>query len=923
MNPRTLVAIVVSALSWASFGTGVGRLTADAAGMPALRADVAVAAQDDAAIQLLLGRIEQAARAGDRAAYLTLLTGSADRQRATEFAESEIRPGATRVLLKERSRAPASDAPPDTAYRLIVDACIEFGGRARIATWRLDVRRTPEGVWAVANQGRLSAVENLYRLALNTSRQLVAKDFTFRAEDLDLTLLDGSVFTVDTNDSVTALVMLGRGVMRFHPTPQVEKGQIRIFAGAEILESPFESAFVRVGNLAAHADLSQLAARPVDPRELRKAEEVFRAESAKTFTIDMGDLAEGNWTTMPAAPDVVAEVHTRRFGTLTYSRSDAADEDISLFDRARQKNISVYASAARIASRGPFDNEDDQSVYDVLDYEVDLSFAPDRRWFDSRARMRMKIRAASASQLTFRLADTLAVESVTSDEFGALFSVRVRNQNTLVVNLPVALQRDQEMSLTVEYAGTIGGQGGEWESMPFNTNEAETLRTANARIPQELRPDPIYVYGTRSYWYPRSTAFDYATATLRIWVPAEFNCIASGQLAPDSPTLDDIDPIRQRKLFVFTAPRPIRNLSFLVSHLVPVERATVALNDDEAGPFRGPSMGGAVYNTLDLSVLAHQRIAAKAQNVATEAADIVQFYRSIMGDSPYSGLTLALVEGNAAAGFSPGHVGIIRRQGENVPRRWQTDPAAVDAYAEFLPAHQIAHQWWGQAVGWKTYHDQWLGEAFAQYFAALYTEHHRGVDAFRVIMRQMRKWGIEASDQGPLSLGYRLGHVRDNDRVFRALVYDKGAAVLHMLRGLIGDEAFFMGVRRFYASWRFEKAGTEDLRRALEAESGRSLERFFERWVYGSSLPQLQFSYRVQNDAAAGQGREIVLRVDQTGELFDVPVTVLLQYADQPPVEVTVSVSDRTTEKRVPLTGTFRRAEVSRDDGTLAEIQKN
>jgi len=98
MNPRTLVAIVVSALSWASFGTGVGRLTADAAGMPALRADVAVAAQDDAAIQLLLGRIEQAARAGDRAAYLTLLTGSADRQRASFSRSAAGLPRPTRHL---------------------------------------------------------------------------------------------------------------------------------------------------------------------------------------------------------------------------------------------------------------------------------------------------------------------------------------------------------------------------------------------------------------------------------------------------------------------------------------------------------------------------------------------------------------------------------------------------------------------------------------------------------------------------------------------------------------------------------------------------------------------------------------------------------------------------------------------------------
>ena len=75
-------------------------------------------------------------------------------------------------------------------------------------------------------------------------------------------------------------------------------------------------------------------------------------------------------------------------------------------------------------------------------------------------------------------------------------------------------------------------------------------------------------------------------------------------------------------------------------------------------------------------------------------------------------------------------------------------------------------------------------------------------------------------------------------------------------------------------------------------------------------------------NAASGDRREVILRVDQTGELFDVPVTVELQYADRAPVRVTMPVTDRINEMRVPLTGTFRRAEVRDDDGTLAEVQE-
>jgi aminopeptidase N len=115
------------------------------------------------------------------------------------------------------------------------------------------------------------------------------------------------------------------------------------------------------------------------------------------------------------------------------------------------------------------------------------------------------------------------------------------------------------------------------------------------------------------------------------------------------------------------------------------------------------------------------------------------------------------------------------------------------------------------------------------------------------------------------------------------------------------------------------KVGSEDLRLAMEAEAGRSLERFFERWVYGSTLPRMSYSYRVE---AADSGQDIVVRIEQAGELFDLPVTVTLQYADRTAEQVIVPVWERVSEMRFRLQGALRAAEISRDDGTLAEITR-
>jgi aminopeptidase N len=138
-----------------------------------------------------------------------------------------------------------------------------------------------------------------------------------------------------------------------------------------------------------------------------------------------------------------------------------------------------------------------------------------------------------------------------------------------------------------------------------------------------------------------------------------------------------------------------------------------------------------------------------------------------------------------------------------------------------------------------------------------------------------------------------------------------------MLRRLVGDDVFFRGLRDFYAASRFQKVGSEDLRIAMEAQAGRPLERFFERWIYGSTLPHLSFTYRV---APSASGQDAVLRFEQTGETFDVPVTVTLHYVNRKSVDVVVPVTEQVVEMRVALEGALRSAEISKDDGTLAEI---
>jgi hypothetical protein len=562
----------------------------------------------------------------------------------------------------------------------------------------------------------------------------------------------------------------------------------------------------------------------------------------------------------------------------------------------------------------------------------------------------LRVRANSISQVALRLADSLTVQSVVSAEYGRLFHLRVRNQNTVLVNLPFTLTRDTDLTLTVLYSGRLVPQPPERETASVQQPAPRPADPPPARIPIDLdmpTGERSYLYSSRSHWYPQPPISDYATARVRITIPATLTCVASGELAPGSPILLPAEGgAAARKQYEFVADRPVRYLAFIVSRFVRADRVTVAFDDPTPGDggardqrpasngppvadgksaaafgVAAPMLAGAVYDTLTLTVEANPLQLGRGRELVAEAADVARFYHSIVGDSPYRSFTLALVEHVQPGGHSPAYFAALNQPLPNTPLRWQSDPVSFDDFPEFFLAHEMAHQWWGQAVGWRNYHEQWLSEGFAQYFAALYAERRYGDEVFGPMMRQLRKWTLERSDQGPVYLGYRLGHIRNQPPVFRALVYNKGAAVLHMLRRLLGDEAFFRGLRRFYVGARFSKVGTEDLRAAMEAESGWRLERFFERWIYGASLPRVTMTSRVEPTADGRQ--EVILRFDQEGDIFDLPVSVALQYTNRRIQDVLIPLTDRTVEMRVPLEGTLRSVSIDVDDGVLAEIKRN
>jgi len=389
-------------------------------------------------------------------------------------------------------------------------------------------------------------------------------------------------------------------------------------------------------------------------------------------------------------------------------------------------------------------------------------------------------------------------------------------------------------------------------------------------------------------------------------VPDGYACVGSGEPGAD----DTREPQRLQegqqpgRTFVFRAGRPLRYLAFVVSRLTPVDSRNLSLAESPDAP------------RVALSISSNPVVRPKARELAGPFEDIIRFYSTLMGDVPYPSIALALVEADVPGGHSPAYFAMLNSPSATAGLSWRNDPAAFQGFPEFFLAHELAHQWWGHAVGWKNYHEQWISEGFAQYFAALYAQHARGDRVFEDMLKQFRTWSLAESENGPVHLGQRLGQIKGEPRVFRALVYNKGAAALHMLRRVIGDEAFFTGLRELYTAHRFQAVGTDDLQETFERTSGRRLGRFFDRWIFGTGIPRV--GYRV----TVGE-REVIVKLEQEGDaVFDLPVTVTVLQEDGRSRDVVVVMSDKQVEYRLPVDGPVRQVRINRDSAALARFEQ-
>jgi hypothetical protein len=378
-------------------------------------------------------------------------------------------------------------------------------------------------------------------------------------------------------------------------------------------------------------------------------------------------------------------------------------------------------------------------------------------------------------------------------------------------------------------------------------------------------------------------------------------------------------------------------------------------NDPEAGTQHGlanggngimESVGGALGNmsTVDLS-----------KKALSEADLAVRIYTDFFGPIAYKRLEITQ---QTATNFGQSWPGLVylpmsylfdsttRHTLGNIMRNLY--PSYEDnpyGYFMVVAPHEVAHQWWGHAVGFNSYRDQWMSEGFADMSASLYLQfvyakepqkYLKFWNDERRMLTERNNKGFRGIDAGPLVMGYRVANTREGFDTYRRLVYPKGAYVLHMVRQMMwdrrtGDQHFKETMTDFVSTYSGKAATTEDFKAILEKHitpemdltGDHKMDWFFREWVYGTALPAYAFDYSFEKNPAGDVVLKYKLTQSGVDKNFGMPVPIYLELANGSVVRLGSSrmVGNYTNEQTTTLTGlkdTPRRAMVNYYDDVLA-----
>jgi aminopeptidase N len=502
----------------------------------------------------------------------------------------------------------------------------------------------------------------------------------------------------------------------------------------------------------------------------------------------------------------------------------AFSQDTSLF----QKELASIAEAERKAAEGLL-SSGLQSVasgnFDVHHYRCEWQLDPAVRYIRGKVTASFTM-VQAGNTITFDLANQLNVDSVVYH--GAKITFQKTGANGLQVQFPANISASVKDSVSIFYQGVPAGAVG------FGS----FYQGAHAGVPVIWTlSEP---YGAKDWWPCKDDLVDKADSIdVFMTHPSAYTASTNGMMMSRLPAGGS------------NVVTHFKHRYRIVSYLVAIALTNYVVNNDTV------RVGNKVYPFISY---AYPEDAASFFASEIYAKMAFRDFTQLFEEYPFA----AEKYGHTQFGWSGG----MEHQTNSF--MFNTSPN--------LSAHELGHQWFGNKVTCGSWHDIWLNEGFATYSSILFTE-----KSFPSFLRNTLQSTLNNVTSQPGGSLY-VPDTTNVNRIFdNRLSYNKGAYVVHMLRWVLGDSNFFRGLRRYLndPKLRYNFARTEDLQRNLEAESGKDLGTFFQKWVFGEGYPNYTANwYQVQGSPW------VTVRLDQTTShssvnFFDMPVALEFRNATQ------------------------------------------
>jgi len=630
-------------------------------------------------------------------------------------------------------------------------------------------------------------------------------------------------------------VFVGQARFRFEPPDEIEADQLELFSGQRELDVSLEAAVMVRANdapvraLLEHREPAFLSQPMLERIEaihhdwLNGVERAANGIRGGVFNALIGDRAFSNyfaiWCRSYELGNFIYEFDPE--DTEPHTLAHFTPVEIRGWDRLRlERHLKHQQKRGRwldtriqdlgdwdIWLSGPWDPSgtlgEASLGFEPEHYELDVTIAHDEATIHGRATLDIVSREVGRRVIPLELFRDLRAEVVRDETGDPLFFFRSGGDLMVVLDEPSTV--GQRIRLEIVYRG-------------------KAIRWVDRKM---------FDLEDTANWYPHCGTIDRATYDVTLRWPRRFDLLASGRV---------VESGRERRLRWQrrVLDEPSIAFSFVMGRFE-IERAKAGHVELEVAFNRsGPH---------------HLSVGVRREMIAAIRRSLT-YFEEAFGPYPLDYLTVVTLPRR----YSQSFLGFITLADTILPPNVPPGGAEMNWFRTTTVAHEVAHQWWGNMIGWSSYRDQWLSEAMANFSALqFWADTEEGGAAFfaemsagwRQSLNQTTPVGRTVESLGPIILGVRLNSTLA-DNGYRAIVYRKGAVVLAMLARIVGQRPFGEMMRSLAQAASNRVVSTHTFLNALEHMSGLDLSGFARRYIYGTGIPEVYYDYEISGDPENG-----------------------------------------------------------------------